>query len=173
MSNTERLTDILEHHGVKGMKWGVRRKSKSGGSVKKEGTFKKELRSRKQELSTLKEKKKVDKYSDDEIKKRIERLRNENDLKRLGGKKHKNDYLDRAKLSDAELKKKVDRLRLEYQLKQQINSANKESKDIANKIIKESAKYAIGAFTGSTGMMLADIAIKESLEYAKSNNVIK
>lgn len=172
----------LEHFGVKGMKWGVRRKSTSdkSGTTKEPGKIRQELSSFKREVSTRKDLKNVSKLTEKQLKSKTERLRSENELKRLTKddtyfKKSSNrdEYLKRAKLSDSELKSRVERLRLEDALKQQIKSANKDNVDVANKIIRESAKIAISAYTGTTGVMVADTIIKESLNYAKSNNVIK
>lgn len=169
----------LEHFGVKGMKWGVRRKSTSDGSSKSSKSDKpkskigKEIDSVKREIKSRKNLKNIEKLSDSELRTRTNRLRNENDLKRLTTKKTRNEYLDRGKLTDTQLKTRVERLRLEDALKQQVKATNKDNVDVANKIIRESAKIAISAYTGTTGVMVADTIIKESLKYAKSNDVIK
>lgn len=72
------------HHGVKGMKWGVRRTPAQLGH--KTGTKKKA--SKKQTSSKPKSKaKSISEMSDQEIRDRINRLRLENDLKSLSPQK--------------------------------------------------------------------------------------
>lgn len=72
------------HHGVKGMKWGVRRTPAQLGH--KTGTKKKT--SKKQTSSKPKSKaKSISEMSDQEIRDRINRLRLENDLKSLSPQK--------------------------------------------------------------------------------------
>lgn len=68
--------DYLEHHGVKGMKWGVRRQRR------------KELRSFKKSSKKMAKKQKAEYYKRDtmtnaDLQKRIERLRLENEYHRL------------------------------------------------------------------------------------------
>lgn len=70
------LDDFLEHHGIKGMKWGVRREK-----VRQARAAKKESRSR--EKNWTKEYQQRGKLSDQELQKRVQRLRLENDFARL------------------------------------------------------------------------------------------
>lgn len=160
----------IEHAGVKGMKWG-RRKAKPTSTTKKEpGMIKKELSSMKREISTRKDLKNLSKMSEKDIKAKTTRLRNENDLKRLS---NRGEYLNRAKLSDTKLQSRINRLRLEDNLSQQIKGANKDNVELANKIITETAKFALTAYTGTVGIQVADTIIKESIKYASQNKVIK
>lgn len=79
--------EILEHHGVKGMKWGVRRDRKGGGIKKAASSFKKSRaltkESRKRERSWSKAYKKRGRMSDDELRNALNRLRMENEFARL------------------------------------------------------------------------------------------
>lgn len=160
----------IEHSGVKGMKWGRRKAEPASTKNKEPGKIKKEVSSFKRELSTRKDLKNLSKMSEKEITTKTNRLRNENDLKRLSD---RGEYLNRTKLSDTQLQSRISRLRLEDNLSQQIKGANKDNVEIANKIIKETAKVALAAYTGTIGIQVADSIIKESLKYASSNKVIK
>lgn len=79
MTDTE---DFLEHYGIKGMKWGVRRKRGSDGRVVggKSKITKKEakIRAKRQKMSNNRRQ-----LSDDDVKKAVERLQNEKKLKQL------------------------------------------------------------------------------------------
>lgn len=173
MTNSER---ILEHAGVKGMKWGKRKSTTK--SSKEPGRLRKEIDSNKRELMALKELKNPGKLSDSELKSKTTRLRNENSLKRLS-KKDRNSYLNRSKLSDADLKTKVERLQLEDNLKQEVRKATSGQREVANKVIKKVAATTLATYTdangkfSATGNENADIVIRESLKYAKDKNVIK
>lgn len=81
----------LQHHGIKGMKWGVRRRNPSGGG---DGAAPKKL--------TKRQKKKAALEAVEASNKRAKAWRK--------------DYTNRSKLSDAELKSKIERLRLENEL---------------------------------------------------------
>ena len=74
----------LYHHGIKGMKWGVRRYQNKDGSLTKAG----QKRRAKQESKAIKESRRKDvknrrKLSDAELKKKIDRLQTEKKLKDL------------------------------------------------------------------------------------------
>ena len=80
--------DILIHHGVKGMKWGVRRYRNKDGSLTAEGKARAKKRADKAETHDKKEEyKQASKnrrnLSDEELSKRIKRLENEKKLKKL------------------------------------------------------------------------------------------
>lgn len=74
----------LYHSGIKGMKWGVRRYQNKDGSLTPEGRkrYNKESGESKTETDATK-KRSVKKMSDDELKKRIERLKLEQEVKKL------------------------------------------------------------------------------------------
>lgn len=77
-------TDELQHWGIKGMRWGIRRSKKQ--LLKESGKKKAEMEG---ESFKTSKKKSVSKLSDDELKKEVDRRRLENDLQR-----QKNDALD-------------------------------------------------------------------------------
>ena len=133
--------DTLKHYGVKGMKWGVR-KSRD----KSPSTIRRHISSAKRDLGHRKTLKNLKNMTDDELKSTTDRIRRENDLKRLTATKRKkssNEYLDRAKLSDAELKQKVERLQLEDNLKKQVSTAQKPYKEAAKKFMKSAVNLGL------------------------------
>ena len=145
MELEELLDTQLQHVGVKGMKWGVRksRTSKDRASEttpKPKSTVRKDIDSNKREVGMRKMLKDIGGLPDSEIQRRVNRVRNENDLRRaiddttfLDRKRKKalrNEYLDRKNLSDDELQKRVRRVKLEDNLRREMGSY-KVAKDVA------------------------------------------
>lgn len=139
----------LQHYGVKGMKWGVRKNRSGGGRIKKR--IKREVGSFKRERSQLKVKD-PSKMTDRELKKTLNRNRLENQFKdevkktnKIGNRRdqegldrksdNRNAYLDRGSLSDKQLKAKVDRIRSENQLVQEANKINRKSLEVGKSFV--------------------------------------
>ena len=191
----EELWDMqLEHFGVKGMKWGVRksRTSKDRASEttpKPKSTVRKYIDSNRRELGMNKMLKDVDTLPDAEIVRRVNRVRNENDFRRAidntafvdnkRRKKLREEYFNRENLSDAELQERVRRLNLEDNLRREVVRASKPQREAANELIKSVSTQAIGMYTDpttkvftATGNVVADTMIKDGLKYAKSNKIV-
>jgi len=82
--NRQHYSNELKHHGIKGMKWGVRRFQNKDGSLTRLGRIQK----RKSESRSIKEQRKKDaknfrSLTNDELKERIERLKLEKQYKEL------------------------------------------------------------------------------------------
>lgn len=148
----ERVKEIIQHYGVKGMKWGVRRfqpyrtddgQKGKGKLVGKAANRAKESVSsvkREFEAKSLGSNTKLKSLSNEQLVSITNRLRTENDLKRLstasGDKGDKSDYRRRGQMSDAELKKRVERLQLEDNLRQQSKRAVKHHVQFAEKVFE-------------------------------------
>lgn len=152
------LDKVIQHAGIKGMKWGVRRdRNRPGGAdgkeestkvVDKRGKLKMQLDSLKRERQWKKVIRDMDNLSTKDIQTVTGRVRLENDLKNLsrsnvGKAKDKQDYLRRADMSDAELKRKVVRLRAKEQLKKSVGDASKEQRELGEKIVNVGKTVAI------------------------------
>ena len=184
----------LEHFGVKGMKWGVRksRTSKDRASEttpKPKSTLRKYIDSNKREIGMLNMVKDLDGLSDNEIRNRLNRVRNENDMKailnnadRALPKRRKNlreEYFNRANLTDTQLQERVNRLKLEENLRKEVVRATRSQREAANKVIKKVSAQTVSYYTdpttgefSATGVPATDMLLKETLQYPKSNNVI-
>lgn len=191
----EELMDTqLQHFGVKGMKWGVRKSSTSKDRAsettpKPKSTIRKYVDSNRRELGMNKLLKDVDTLPDSEVIRRANRVRNENDFRRAidntafvdrkRRKQLREEYFNREKLSDAELQDRVRRLNLEDNLRREVVRASKPQREAANELIKSVSTQAIGMYTDpttkvftATGNVAADMMIKEGLKYSKSNKIV-
>ena len=194
MELEELLDAQLQHFGVKGMKWGVRksRTSKDRASEttpKPKSTLRKYVDSNRRELGMNKMLKDVDTLPDAEVVRRVNRVRNENDFRRAidntafvdrkRRKQLREEYFNREKLSDAELQERVRRLNLEDNLRREVVRASKPQREAANELIKSVSTQTLGMYTDpttkvftATGNVVADTMIKDGLKYAKSNKIV-
>ena len=143
--------DILKHWGVKGMKWGVRKSRSANSTTKKEKPPKKPSKrqlkkdaenlrkeSNKRAKSHRKEYMKRKDLTDEELRKKVERLRLENEFDRLSK--------DASKSQIAKGKSELNKL-LETKVPDSVNnmlgtSGKTVGAVIANQAIKEAIKYA-------------------------------
>ena len=194
MELEELLDTQLQHVGVKGMKWGVRksRTSKDRASEttpKPKSTVRKHIDSNKREVGMRKMLKDIDGLPDSEIQRRVNRVRNENDLRRaiddttfLDRKRKKalrDEYLDRKNLSDDELQKRVRRMKLEDNLRREVIRASKPQREAANKLIKSVSTNTLDMYTdpktkafSATGNAEHDAYIHDALKYAKEKKIV-
>lgn len=162
------VEDILQHYGVKGMKWGViRNRNRPGGADGKEESTKvidtrsnlsKNLDSMRRERQWSKVLGEMDKLSTKDINAVSKRVGLENELKSLsrtkgvGSKKDKADYLRRENMSDSELNRKVVRLRAKKNLHKNVKDASKEQREFGEKVVDiakgVSMKLAVKKVTG-------------------------
>ena len=163
----DKVEEFLQHHGVKGMKWGVRRyqpypkgqghKGKFLGKIKNNRHVKSKVREIKYlDKARLKN---LDKMSTAEIRKETRRLALENELKRLSNLdsnvsrasgKDLDDYLRRENMSDKELKRKVNRLISKAEFKKQAKLANKENLEVGKAIATTAATMTAGYLVAKT-----------------------
>ena len=194
MELEELLDTQLQHVGVKGMKWGVRksRKSKDRASEttpKPKSTLRKYVDSNRRELGMNKMLKDVDTLPDAEVVRRVNRVRNENDFRRaidntafVDNKRRKRlreEYFNRENLSDAELQERVRRLNLEDNLRREVVRASKPQREAANELIKSVSTHTLDKYTdpktkvfSATGNAEHDVYIHDALKYAKEKKIV-
>lgn len=194
MELEELLDTQLQHVGVKGMKWGVRksRKSKDRASEttpKPKSTLRKYVDSNRRELGMNKMLKDVDTLPDAEVVRRVNRVRNENDFRRaidntafVNNKRRKQlreEYFNREKMSDSELQERVRRLNLEDNLRREVVRSSKPQREFANELIKSVSTHTLDKYTdpktkvfSATGNAEHDVYIHEALKYAKEKKIV-
>ena len=194
MELEELLDTQLQHVGVKGMKWGVRksRTSKDRASEttpKPKSTLRKYVDSNRRELGMNKLVKDVHTLPDTEVVRRVNRVRNENDFRRaidntafVNNKRRKqlrDEYFNRENLSDTELQERVRRLNLEDNLRREVVRASKPQREAANEFIKFVSTHTLDKYTdpktkvfSATGNAEHDVYIHDALKYAKSNKIV-
>ena len=163
------VEETIEHHGVKGMKWGVRRyqpypkgqrnagkfidasKNKGGSSQNgnKVSGVKGAIRSKGRELSMVAAQREIKNLTTKDAQTVLSRAQLENRFKRLsstpnvGTTKSKEEYLNRENMSNEELKRKVDRLQLSDNMRVESRKANQEAIDMGKKIAAIAAPIAV------------------------------
>ena len=194
MELEELLDTELQHVGVKGMKWGVRksRTSKDRASEttpKPKSTLRKYVDSNRRELGMNKLVKDVDTLPDAELVRRINRVRNENDFRRAidntafvdrkRSKQLREEYFNRENMSDAELQERVRRLNLEDNLRREVVRASKPQREAANELIKSVSTHTLDKYTdpktkvfSATGNAEHDAYIQDALKYTKEKKII-
>ena len=194
MELEELLDTQLQHVGVKGMKWGVRksRTSKDRASEttpKPKSTMRKYIDSNRRELGMNKMLKDVDTLPDAEVVRRVNRVRNENDFRRAidntafvdrkRRKQLREEYFNREKMSDSELQERVRRLNLEDNLRREVVRASKPQREAANELIKSVSTHTLDKYTdpktkvfSATGNAEHDVYIHDALKYAKEKKIV-
>ena len=140
--------EYLEHFGVKGMKWGVRKSDSSNRvkKTKKPNIVGESVKSIKRESDWAKKSKNARSLSDAELKRAVERLKNENAIKRnthnkmstltdRANKENRKIYRERAKYSDEDIKKIAKRINLEAEFRKQASVAAPWKRKLAKEAI--------------------------------------
>lgn len=160
--------DTIKHYGVKGMKWGIRRYQPYPKG--KKGTF---IGSKGRELKSLVDSRtrSLNKKSTSDIRKNANRLRMENEYKRLsrirsktGTIKDWKQYRRRSEMSDSELKRKVNRLKAIEEYKIEAQKANRGTIDKGKKILSDYGKVLVPLATGYVAGKVSSETIKELLK---------
>ena len=175
--------DVLNHFGVKGMKWGVRKRVSGA-----KNRAKREVQSFKRERSQLKIKD-PGQMTDSELKKTLNRNRLENQLReesrktpgigmnrreeRAARRKTNRDtYLDRGQLSDKDLQAKVNRIRSENQLVQEANKVNRKTLETGSSFMagvsSSLVKDMVSGREYTTGQLLTNALISGSIDATKT-----
>ena len=171
--------DLLNHFGVKGMKWGVRKRVSGA---------KREVQSFKRERSQLKIKD-PGQMTDSELKKTLDRNRLENQLREESRKTpgiglsrraerksrmkaNRDTYLDRGQLSDKELQAKVNRIRSENQLVQEANKVNRKTLETGSSFVmgvgSSLLKDVVSGREYTTGQLVTNALISGSIDATKT-----
>lgn len=146
------VESVIKHHGVKGMRWGVRKSERSTNKT----TLKERLGSLKRERQWGKVLGEMDNLTNDEIVKVSKRVGMENSLKRLvkespiATKSDKVDYVRRANMDDDELNNKIVRLRTKDNLSKAVSSASKEQRELGEKVVNAASSIAMTYVTTKT-----------------------
>ena len=168
--------EYLEHFGVKGMKWGVRKSENSSRvkKTKKPNIIGESVNSIKRESDWAKKSRNARSLSDAELKRTVERLKNENSIKRnthtkMGGMNdaantsNRKVYRQRAKYSDAEIKKIATRIKLEAEFRKQASVAAPWKRKLAKEVInlaKNTPSGTLGQHDDMIKSVLKGINIK-------------
>ena len=136
MSYYDIQKDILKHHGVRGMRWGVRKavtstSSTSSTEAPKKPSLSKESVSREKSWRT--QYKKRGQMSNEQLKKEVDRLRLESEFKRLSTEVNKNNQTRGQKLIS--------------QFKD--NTINEISSQLPQALVKAAISQAIGGGSGA------------------------
>ena len=162
--------EYLEHFGVKGMKWGVRKSDNSSRvkKTKKPGVIRESVSSLKRESDWAKKSRNARSLSDSELKSTVERLKNENSIKRntqdrmtvLTDKAYRVNrkaYRERAKYSDEDIKKIAQRINLEAEFRKQASIAAPWKRKLAKEAINIARHRPVGTLGPNTVMPGADV----------------
>lgn len=148
------LNSELQHYGVLGMKWGVRRPVGSDGLIKstagKVKTKVKEVNNTPGRVAVRKSKN-VKSMSDSEIRTQVERLNLENNLKRLAKETgNLSATKGKSKMSNSEIRKLNSRLQLEANYKREVNKATETQRKIGMQVATTMGQVALSAATGNS-----------------------
>lgn len=180
-------TEKLQHTGVKGMKWGIRRDytQRGGADGKLDAKDKpirtaigKQLNSLKRERAWKSVLKEMDSLSTKDITDVAKRVSLENALKslsrsKIGTKSDKADYLRRERMDNEELSRKVTRLRAKESLHAAVSSASKEQREFGQKVVQIGGslgvKYALNKSLSTKDVFDTIKSPKSSADKAKSD----
>lgn len=163
-----KLDDVLQHAGIKGMKWGVRRDTDAEGGAdgktdpkgdksptKDMGKIGKKLYSMKRERQWNKTLHQVDSMSTKDISIVTKRINMENNLKslsktKIATTKDKDDYLRRHEMDNQELSRKVTRLQAKDSLLKAVQSSSKEQREFGLKVVQVGGSLGVKYATTRT-----------------------